>query len=339
MTTKASGDSANRISIQSSIEDILGYELALHIFRMLKIEESAQETSINNIAELNEVLSERSENLSYVQSQAEIQELEKEMPEESAIAYAKSLASFDISPLAYTTLEDLTSSFRSNRDSYRSFFMDVVEVFKVELFPVSNIRQLKLVGLDQEQINPIYTASREYLKRNFKGRVEISFPKKLELEIEQDVCLKIIGYMEEADLPYLINKKDREFYLPQLLKKCAAKLIANENLCSIQPHSTVKGTVEEKRGGSFSYEAEWSITALKEAPQTIKAHISILSAPSTADLNKLMESEGFNCKSAMGPSIHIDVSTPIFKKKSFRYLISIGIALVTLLATIYYGAK
>ena len=97
--------------------------------------------------------------------------------------------------------------------------------------------------------------------------------------------------MEEADLPYLINKKDREFYLPQLLKKCAAKLIANENLCSIQPHSTVKGTVEEKRGGSFSYEAEWSITALKEAPQTIKAHISILSAPSTADLNKLMESD------------------------------------------------
>ena len=71
MTTKASGDSANRISIQSSIEDILGYELALHIFRMLKIEESAQETSINNIAELSEVLSERSENLSYVQSQAE----------------------------------------------------------------------------------------------------------------------------------------------------------------------------------------------------------------------------------------------------------------------------
>jgi len=122
MTTKASGDSANRISIQSSIEDILGYELALHIFRMLKIEESAQETSINNIAELSEVLSERSENLSYVQSQAEIQELEKEMPEESAIAYSKSLASFDISPLAYTTLEDLTSSFRSNRDSYRSFF-------------------------------------------------------------------------------------------------------------------------------------------------------------------------------------------------------------------------
>ena len=211
MTTKASGDSANRISIQSSIEDILGYELALHIFRMLKIEESAQETSINNIAELSEVLSERSENLSYVQSQAEIQELEKEMPEESAIAYSKSLASFDISPLAYTTLEDLTSSFRSNRDSYRSFFMDVVEVFKGELFPVSNIRQLKLVGLDQEQINPIYTASREYLKRNFKGRVEISFPKKLELEIEQDVCLKIIGYMEEADLPYLINKKEESF--------------------------------------------------------------------------------------------------------------------------------
>ena len=339
MTTKASGDSANRISIQSSIEDILGYELALHIFRMLKIEESAQETSINNIAELSEVLSERSENLSYVQSQAEIQELEKEMPEESAIAYSKSLASFAISPLAYTTLEDLTSSFRSNRDSYRSFFMDVVEVFKGELFPVSNIRQLKLVGLDQEQINPIYTASREYLKRNFKGRVEISFPKKLELEIEQDVCLKIIGYMEEADLPYLINKKDREFYLPQLLKKCAAKLIANENLCSIQPHSTVKGTVEEKRGGSFSYEAEWSITALKEAPQTIKAHISILSAPSTADLNKLMESEGFNCKSAMGPSIHIDVSTPILKKKNVRYLVTIGIALITLIATIYYGAN
>ena len=41
MTTKASDNSGNRVTIQSSIEDILGYELALHIFRMLKIEESA----------------------------------------------------------------------------------------------------------------------------------------------------------------------------------------------------------------------------------------------------------------------------------------------------------
>ena len=339
MTTKASDNSGNRVTIQSSIEDILGYELALHIFRMLKIEESAQEASINNIAELHELLSDRAENLSYVQSQAEFQGLDKEIQDESAIAYAKSLASFDIPPFAYTTLEDLTSSFRSKRDSYRSLLIDYLELLKAAPFPILNITQSKLIELNQEQINPIYRASREYLKNNFKGRVEISFPRKLELEKEQDVCLKIIGYMEEADLPYLINKKDREFYLPQLLKKCAAKLIANENLCSIQPHNTVKGTVEEKRGGSFSYEAEWSITALKEAPQTIKAHVSILSAPSTADLNKLMESEGFNCKSAMGPSIHIDVSTPIFKKKSFRYLISIGIALVTLLATIYYGAK
>ena len=76
MTTKASDNSGNRVTIQSSIEDILGYELALHIFRMLKIEESAQEASINNIAELHELLSDRAENLSYVQSQAEFQGLD-----------------------------------------------------------------------------------------------------------------------------------------------------------------------------------------------------------------------------------------------------------------------
>jgi len=79
MTTKASDNSGNRVTIQSSIEDILGYELALHIFRMLKIEESAQEASINNIAELHELLSDRAENLSYVQSQAEFQGLDKEI--------------------------------------------------------------------------------------------------------------------------------------------------------------------------------------------------------------------------------------------------------------------
>lgn len=197
MTTKASDNSGNRVTIQSSIEDILGYELALHIFRMLKIEESAQEASINNIAELHELLSDRAENLSYVQSQAEFQGLDKEIQDESAIAYAKSLASFDIPPFAYTTLEDLTSSFRSKRDSYRSLLIDYLELLKAASFPILNITQSKLIELNQEQINPIYRASREYLKNNFKGRVEISFPRKLELEKEQDVCLKIIGYMEE----------------------------------------------------------------------------------------------------------------------------------------------
>ena len=161
MTTKASDNSGNRVTIQSSIEDILGYELALHIFRMLKIEESAQEASINNIAELHELLSDRAENLSYVQSQAEFQGLDKEIQDESAIAYAKSLASFDIPPFAYTTLEDLTSSFRSKRDSYRSLLIDYLELLKAASFPILNITQSKLIELNQEQINPIYRASRE----------------------------------------------------------------------------------------------------------------------------------------------------------------------------------
>lgn len=152
MTTKASDNSGNRVTIQSSIEDILGYELALHIFRMLKIEESAQEASINNIAELHELLSDRAENLSYVQSQAEFQGLDKEIQDESAIAYAKSLASFDIPPFAYTTLEDLTSSFRSKRDSYRSLLIDYLELLGIRNFWLIKCQRCKEENLSQRII-------------------------------------------------------------------------------------------------------------------------------------------------------------------------------------------